>query len=61
PGVSWEKDWGLITANSYQEHIVTVVCGWNRLYRDSRFVFTQDNVSSHAAAATIKEVKERGI
>lgn len=61
PGVSWEKDWGPITADSYQEHIVPVVCGWNRLHRDSRFVFMQDNASSQASAATIKEMKERGI
>ncbi|KAJ0140823.1 Uncharacterized protein HZ326_16301 [Fusarium oxysporum f. sp. albedinis] len=25
-GVSWEKDWGLITVNSYQEH--SYCCMW---------------------------------
>lgn len=57
PGVFWGKDWEPITADSCQEHLVTVVCGWNRLYRDSRFAFMQDNASSHAAAATIKELR----
>jgi hypothetical protein len=31
PGIFWEKDWGKINAESYQQHIVPVIDGWIRL------------------------------
>jgi transposase len=59
PGIFWEKDWGTITSESYQQRIIPVVEGWVRMYPG--LLFMQDNAPGHAAAETLEELRERGI
>lgn len=61
PGVFWEKDWGTISAASYIEHIIPIICGWHRLHPDQGLIFMQDNAPAHTAAESIAEIKARGI
>jgi hypothetical protein len=59
PGIFWEKDWGSITADSYQQHIVPIVDAWCRVHPGH--IFMQDGASGHRAASTIQDFTERGI
>lgn len=63
PGIFWEKDWGKINADSYQEHIVPVVDGWVQMEEQHgiRLTFMQDNAPGHAAASTVGDLFDRGI
>jgi hypothetical protein len=59
PGIFWEKDWGKITADSYQQHTVPIVCGWMRLHPGQ--IFMQDGAPGHAAKETLQDLIERRI
>jgi transposase len=61
PGQLWEKEWGSITALSYQERIVPLVDGELRLHADREIVFMQDNAPAHRHRATIEDLAERGV
>lgn len=64
PGILWEKDWGTITAESYQQRTVPVIDGWIRLCRQQHgndLILMQDGAPSHTAAATLDDFKERGV
>jgi hypothetical protein len=59
PCLFWEKDWGTIGAETYCQHIVTLVDGWIRM--NPGLMFMQDNALGHAAASTVEDLRERGI
>jgi hypothetical protein len=59
PILFWEKEWGTITAKTYCERVVPLICGWFRIHPDHQFM--QDNASPHKAALTLEDMKERGI
>jgi hypothetical protein len=61
PGLFWEKDWGSITAKSYQEYTFPMV--WNYIYRsgNSGLEYQQDGGLGHNAKATIEYMADRGI
>lgn len=63
PDIFWEKDWGQITAESYREKIVPLICGWIRLQarEESQLILMQDGAPGHAASSTLEELRERGI
>lgn len=61
PCLFWEKEWGTINAETYQQHIIPLVDGWIRLKGLENLVFMQDNAPAHAAKPTIQELEERGI
>ncbi len=61
-GLFWEKDWGSITAKSYQEHTFPVI--WNYIWRetiDAGLAFQQDGGPGHNAKATLAYMADRGI
>ena len=31
PSIFWEKEWGIITSDSYSAHIVPIIHGWIQL------------------------------
>jgi hypothetical protein len=59
PGIFWEKDWGWITKESYQQHTIPVVHGWMRLCPGQ--IFMQDGAPGHAATETLLDLIEREI
>jgi transposase/DDE superfamily endonuclease len=61
PGLFWEKNWGSITADSYQEHTFPIV--WNYIYIASHLglVFQQDGGPGHNAKATLNWIAARGV
>ena len=59
PFLFWEKEWGTITAESYNERIIPLIHGWIRLYPG--LLFMQDNAPAHSAKVTIQEMQERDI
>jgi hypothetical protein len=59
PSLFWEKDWGLIRATSYQDHIVPLIHGWIRLHLT--LLLMQDGAPGHKAAETKEDLRERGI
>jgi transposase len=59
PYVFWEKDWGSITAASYQQHTVPVIAGWIQM--NSYLFLMQDNAPGHAAQETRQDLLERGV
>jgi len=59
PYLFWEKDWGSINTESYCQRTVPIIHGWLRLHPD--LTLMQDHAPGHAAAATIEDLKERGI
>lgn len=64
PGLFWEKEWGSIRAESYQQHILPLIDGWIRLCRidnGEELTLMQDNAAAHAAASTEQEFEERGV
>ena len=60
PVLFWEKDWGYIDGHSYSQKIIPLVCGWF-LVHDRRFLFQEDNATSHNAPENKGELQERGI
>jgi transposase len=59
PGLFWEKDWGTITAESYQAYTIPIVDGWMRMSPGQ--IFMQDNAPGHAHSTTVQDLIERGI
>jgi transposase len=62
PCLFWEKEWGSINAESYQEHIVPLIDGWIRLELQEtgrQLVLMQDHAPGHAAATTREDLLER--
>ena len=59
PCVFWEKEWGIISADTYCQRIVPLVDGWIRMRPALRFM--QDNAKAHISADTQRELKERGV
>jgi hypothetical protein len=59
PCLVWEKSWGSITADSYQEHIVPLVHEFMIL--NPGCTFMQDNAPAHRARTTIADLTARGI
>jgi hypothetical protein len=59
PGLFWEKEWGLITSESYCQHIIPVIEGWIRINEQQGqcLTFMQDNARAHWAAATQEELR----
>src|SRR4051812_6209545 len=66
PIIFWEKDWGTVNAERYQQHVVPVIDGWIHLClledpdRPAQ-LFMQDNAPAHAAISTQADLRERGI
>ena len=64
PALFWEKEWGTINADRYQERIVPLVDGFLRLYSQEtgeQLEFMQDNAPAHAKKSTAEELRDRGI
>lgn len=60
----WDKDWGTISALTYQEHIIPVIEGWVRLCQlqgNEELILMQDGAPGHSATSTIEELYIRGI
>jgi hypothetical protein len=50
PGIFWEKDWGMITQESYCAHTVPVIHGWMRM--NPGLLLMQDGALGHSAGET---------
>lgn len=50
PHVFWEKEWGTIDAESYQQHIVPIIDGWIKM--NPHLYLMQDNAPGHKAEET---------
>lgn len=61
PGLFWEKDWGSINTNSYQQHTIPIVHGWIKIQKPQQLLFMQDNAPGHAATETRADIRDRGI
>jgi transposase len=63
PALFWEKDWGTITSESYQERVVPLIQGWINQRRQQdwaeELILMQDNAPSHNARDTLRELAER--
>jgi hypothetical protein len=59
PGIFWEKDWGMITQESYCAHTVPVIHGWMRM--NPGLVLMQDGAPGHSAGETQTDLRERDI
>lgn len=64
PGIFWEKEWGYITAETYQQRTIPIIHGWIQLcrsqFRDS-LILMQDGAPSHSATGTLEDLNERGV
>lgn len=58
PCLFWEDEWGTVTAESYQEHIVPLIHEFMR--QNPGLILMQDNAPSHRARSTIAELTRRG-
>ncbi|KAL0936848.1 uncharacterized protein CTRU02_209064 [Colletotrichum truncatum] len=64
PGLLWEKDWGTISAATYQQHTVPLIDMWINICRRTRgqdLILMQDGAPSHSAASTLAEFQRRGV
>jgi hypothetical protein len=63
PDIFWEKDWGTISAESYQAKILPIIDGWIRFNgnQGQQLIFMQDSAPAHVAKGTIEDLQERGI
>jgi hypothetical protein len=63
PGVFWEKEWGSINEESYQEHTVPIIHEWLLINKDSNvdLDLMQDNAAGHASKSTRKCLEILGI
>ncbi|KAF6815631.1 hypothetical protein CMUS01_12404 [Colletotrichum musicola] len=64
PGIFWEKNWGSVNAETYQQYTVPIIDGWIRLcqqqYRDN-LILMQDGAPAHSAGSTIEDLNDRGV
>ena len=58
-GIFWEKSWGSIDAESYQEHICPTIIAYIDNYPSLRFM--QDNAPGHKAASTRRLLEQAGV
>ena len=59
PSLFWEKEWGTINKESYQERIVPIIDGWMRMNPGLKLM--QDGAPGHAAKETRDELASRSI
>jgi hypothetical protein len=62
-GFFWEKDWGSIGKESYQQHTVPLIHGYIKLQAREGIdlLLMQDGAPGHAAADTRQDLRERGV
>lgn len=63
PGLFWEKEWGSINKDTYQERTVPIIHGYIEMMKREgiQLVLMQDGAPGHAAADTQQELRSRGI
>lgn len=64
PGLFWQKDWGTVTSETYQENVLPLVDGWIReqeAQNGHAVIFMQDGAPGHSAQATTLNMNDRGI
>jgi hypothetical protein len=63
PNIFWEKEWGSINEDTYQERTVPIIDGWIRLNQlnNIELLLMQDGAPGHASRATQTELRNRGI
>lgn len=64
PGIFWEKDWGKINAETYQQRTVPVIDGWIQTCKQQLgedLILMQDGAPGHNAASTKQDLRDRGI
>lgn len=73
PSISWEKEWGTITTETFCERIVPLIDGWVQLCASPHIIanhesliaenlmLMQDNAPLHASCDTRQELEERGV
>lgn len=64
PGIFWEKDWGSVRADTYQEHTIPIIDGWIRLCRQmygDNLILMQDGAPAHNAESTRQELNDRSV
>jgi hypothetical protein len=63
PGIFWEKEWGTINEDTYQEHTIPIIDGWIRLnqFNNIELFLMQDGAPGHKSGATYAELESRGI
>ena len=59
PSLFWEKSWGSITAEKYNQKILPLIA--NKLRSERSLVFMQDGAPSHTARRTREEMSRYGI
>jgi len=52
PGMFWEKDWGSISAASYQAYILPTIVSW--IQQNPGYELMQDHAPGHSAKSTLK-------
>jgi hypothetical protein len=57
--IFWEKDWGLTTAPTYQQHTLPVIAGGIKM--NPFLVLMQDNAPGHAAQETPQDLIDRDV
>jgi hypothetical protein len=60
PCVFWDKGWGWISADTYQQHVVPLVADYMERYNEP-LIFMQDNAPGHRARTTIQALNSAGI
>ena len=63
PGIFWEKDWGEISAETFQQHTVPVIDEWIQIHRQNGepLLLMQDGAPGSVAADTRVDLQERGV
>lgn len=67
PGLFWEKEWGSISGQTYNERIVPLISGWITLntleqqQQQQRLVLMHDNAPAHTGRDVLAEIQSRGI
>lgn len=59
--INAEKEWGYVTAEKYQKKMLTLIKAYIDQLNDEGFKFQQDNAPTHAAASTVKWLKDNGL
>lgn len=59
PAIFWEKEWGSINSERYDEHILPLIEGLMLEYPD--LIFMQDNAPSHRSHLTVWNLQRRRI
>ena len=59
PSLFWEKEWGTIGADTYQQRIVPLIDG--EIQKHPEVVLMQDRAPGRRAQSTLDDLLERGI